>query len=234
MFAVTAIMLTSILLPAKLEANTAGGGAFDVTWLVVITPVLFLFALIFCKLTYLAINDCMWSSRQRMKLEDNLQRTTVFVYLLSICIVGWSGIYLAIMADAGSDTNVVIVSITLSLGCFIFATMVTINTAWRARESIYDLGAHALPGAETKEIRIGRESWTALGRVHVNFGGSEEAGNPCLQCTDYICGARRTCFGTSARRRLSFGVTGTGSAAAGVAGSNGGEFGEGANEDKVF
>ena len=43
------------------------------------------------------------------KLEDNLQRTTVFVYLLQYALDGQY--HLAIMADAGSDTNVVIVSI---------------------------------------------------------------------------------------------------------------------------
>ena len=154
--------------------------------------------------------------------------------MCAVAAVAGGGAFLAAAADRGEVSNPLVASLPLALGSFALSTMVIVNTAWRVRESIYDLGAHAVPGAETKEIRIGQEAWTALGRVHVNYGGSEDAENGCVQCTDYLCGARRTCCGTGSvsgrRSRSSLGAGSAGSGGEAV----GGEFGSGAGGDKVF
>eukprot|EP00946_MAST-07B_sp_MAST-7B-sp1_P002118 g2118.t1 len=211
----------------------------------VVTPVLFVSAIVFCKLMYLAVNDCMWATRQRMKMDHPVQRVTVVVYMCAISAIAGGAAYLGSTADKGllssGSVNPMTASLPLALGCFALAIMVVVNTSWRVRESIYDLGAHALPGAETKEIRIGQESWTALGRVHVNYGGSEHSGNMCVQSLDFVCGGRGTCCGAKSgdirkARSLRGGATPGGSMGEG-GGSGMGEdqeFGSGVGSGRVF
>ncbi len=186
-----AVIGSAVLVPLKVEGVVAG-----LTWGQVTLPAFVVLALVWLQLLYLVINDCMWESRRRLRMQNGTQRWMVNLMLLGLLGVLGSGAYVVHAVDASTTTfatvgdgtpqGAVLATLPLFLSALVLATAVVVNSALFAKDYIFDKAARPAPGT----CDVGDEEWLAVGWVQVNYSGMNQAHGLCLRCVDWWCGGR--------------------------------------------